>query len=219
MIKTFGELVRFKREKKGLSLNGLANEAGLDVAYISKIEKNLTKQPSYLSVSKIAKVLEITNEELATVFNVEVIRNESYKINDTDIEVKSLLSTMNDTIIQKTELLTEDGISTIIAILENLKAVTKTNKTRKRYIIMLGTLQTIEIVVCSHVYDSKIKEFLESVYAKNVAIAVEGSLINLSEEVLTDIFDVIELARENKEFDEEDIIEFEKYLRQQTAKK
>jgi transcriptional regulator with XRE-family HTH domain len=217
MIETFGDLVRFKREKNGFSLNGLANKTGLDVAYISKIEKNITKQPSFISVSKVAKALEITNEELATVFNVEMIKNESYKINDTDIKVKSLLSTMNDTIIDKVELLTEDSLTATIEILEKLKNITKTKKIKKSYIVMLGSLEKIDIVVYSHIYDQKVKEFIENVYGKDVAIAMEGSLVNISEERLTNLFDVIEQAKDNEYIADEDITEFEKYVRKQNV--
>jgi transcriptional regulator with XRE-family HTH domain len=213
MVKTFGDLVRFKREQKGFSLNGLAKEAGLDVAYISKIEKNLTKQPSYLSVSKVAKALEITNEELATVFNVEVTKSESYKINDKDIEMKSVLSSMNDTIIKKIDLLTEDSLSATIEVLEKLKDVTKISKYKRNYIIMLGTLNKIDMVIVSHVYDSKVKDFIENVYSKSVVVEVEGSVLNGVEEILTDIFDVIELARENEYYDEEEIVKFERHVK------
>ncbi|WP_346867568.1 helix-turn-helix transcriptional regulator [Clostridium sp. UBA1353] len=218
MIKTFGDLVNFKREERGLSLNKLSKEVQLDVAYISKIEKNQTKQPSFTSVSKIASFLEITNEELATVFNVNVIKNDSYKINNDNIEIKNMLTSMNDTIVKNAHLLTEDSLSVTIEILQKLKSVTNAIKSDKTYIIMLGSLQKIDIVVCSHVYDVKIKNFLENVYSKDVAIAIEGSTISLSREILTNIFDVIELARDNEEFDEEEIIKFEKYLRQQTGK-
>jgi transcriptional regulator with XRE-family HTH domain len=295
MIKTFGDLVRFKREQNNLSLNGLAKAAQLDVAYISKLEKNISKQPSFLSVSKIARVLSITNEELAAVFNVEVMKHDSYVINDEDIEVKSALSSMNDTIVKNLSSVNEKSLTMVIEVLERLKCIAKTSEEeheetgidtsinndintninndintnnnintniisdigtnidnnisvqrdnqintqissdvndievdtiadkkpvtsnddrKKNYIIMLGEVGKINTLISTHVYDEKIKEFVEGVYFKQVAIEIEGTITNIPKGRLTDIFDVIELAKESDHIDEEEIVEFQKYLRQ-----
>ena len=48
------------REEKGLSLNKLAEEAGVSKAYLSQLENNVSKQPSAEVLFKIASALGTT---------------------------------------------------------------------------------------------------------------------------------------------------------------
>ena len=61
--KAFGDLIRKIRQKKGLSQEALALEAGLDRTFISLLERG-SRQPSLTTILKIAKVLEISASTL-----------------------------------------------------------------------------------------------------------------------------------------------------------
>jgi transcriptional regulator with XRE-family HTH domain len=58
-----GERIRALREAKGYSQEALANKAGLHRNYISKLEL-AQKNPTYTSLIKLSKALEITVHEL-----------------------------------------------------------------------------------------------------------------------------------------------------------
>jgi transcriptional regulator with XRE-family HTH domain len=54
------------RKSKGYTQKGLANELGLSQPYVAELEKG-TKKPSYETLIKLAKILEITVDELIKV--------------------------------------------------------------------------------------------------------------------------------------------------------
>ncbi|WP_419882270.1 helix-turn-helix domain-containing protein [Peribacillus sp. B-H-3] len=58
-----GKIKEF-RQKKGYSLNGLANKIGISKSYLSYIERGIQKNPSIKILSKIADILETTAEDL-----------------------------------------------------------------------------------------------------------------------------------------------------------
>ena len=55
-----GQKIRQLREEKGLSLNGLAEEASISKAYLSQLENDVSKQPSAEILLKIASALGVT---------------------------------------------------------------------------------------------------------------------------------------------------------------
>lgn len=59
-----GQKIRQLREEKRLSLNGLAEEAGISKAYLSQLENDVSKQPSAEILLKIASALGITIADL-----------------------------------------------------------------------------------------------------------------------------------------------------------
>ena len=59
-----GQKIRQLREEKELSLNGLAEEAGISKAYLSQLENDVSKQPSAEILLKIASALGITIADL-----------------------------------------------------------------------------------------------------------------------------------------------------------
>ena len=59
-----GQKIRQLREEKGLSLNGLAEEASISKAYLSQLENDVSKQPSAEILLKIASALRITIADL-----------------------------------------------------------------------------------------------------------------------------------------------------------
>ena len=62
-LKTLGQTIRLKRENLGLSQNEVAEKAGLDRNYIGMVERG-ERNPSYLSLIKIAKGLNLTVYQL-----------------------------------------------------------------------------------------------------------------------------------------------------------
>lgn len=59
-----GQKIRQLREEKGLSLNGLAEEASVSKAYLSQLENDVSKQPSAEILLKIASALGVTIADL-----------------------------------------------------------------------------------------------------------------------------------------------------------
>jgi transcriptional regulator with XRE-family HTH domain len=74
-METFGELIRYRREEKGLLLRQVASALEIDQALLSKIERgrrNATKQ----LVIKLSDVLEIDKNELLIQFFSDKIAHE-----------------------------------------------------------------------------------------------------------------------------------------------
>jgi transcriptional regulator with XRE-family HTH domain len=66
-IKSFGETVRIFRERKGLLLRQVASELEVDMAFLSKMERN-EKKASRPQIIKLAKALEVDQNELVTLW-------------------------------------------------------------------------------------------------------------------------------------------------------
>lgn len=63
MLKCLGENLRKHRVKKGFSQESFAEKTNLDRTYISGLERG-KRNPSYLTIKRIAKVLEIPEQNL-----------------------------------------------------------------------------------------------------------------------------------------------------------
>ena len=59
-----GQKIRQLREEKELSLNKLAEKAGISKAYLSQLENDLSKQPSAEILRKIASAFSMTIADL-----------------------------------------------------------------------------------------------------------------------------------------------------------
>jgi transcriptional regulator with XRE-family HTH domain len=66
-IKSFGETVRVLRESKGLLLRQVASKIEVDMAFLSKMERN-EKKASRIQLEKLAKMLEAGKNELLTLW-------------------------------------------------------------------------------------------------------------------------------------------------------
>lgn len=62
-LNKLGQIIRDKREALGLTQIEVAEKAGLDRNYIGMVERG-ERNPSYLSLIKIAKGLNMTVEQL-----------------------------------------------------------------------------------------------------------------------------------------------------------
>lgn len=67
IVKSFGEIIRTEREKKGLFLRQVAAAMEIDQALISKFEKG-NRKPSKEQVEKFADFFELDKDELITVW-------------------------------------------------------------------------------------------------------------------------------------------------------
>jgi len=59
-----GDNVKKFRKKKGLTQDGLARKADIPYTTLIKLESNVVKKPSVQTIAKIAKVFNISIEEL-----------------------------------------------------------------------------------------------------------------------------------------------------------
>ena len=57
-------LIKELRCIKKITLNQLKNQTGLSISYLSEIENNKVKNPSLISIVKIAKALDLNLDEL-----------------------------------------------------------------------------------------------------------------------------------------------------------
>lgn len=64
MVQSFGTALRERRRAAGLSQRELAERAGLDFSYISKVENERLPPPAADTVVKLCHVLETAPEEL-----------------------------------------------------------------------------------------------------------------------------------------------------------
>lgn len=62
-LNNLGQIIREKRESKGLTQIEVAEKAQLDRNYIGMVERG-ERNPSYLSLIKIAKGLDMTVDQL-----------------------------------------------------------------------------------------------------------------------------------------------------------
>lgn len=62
-LNNLGRIIRVKREEKGLTQIEVAEKAQLDRNYIGMVERG-ERNPSYLSLTKIAKGLDMTVDQL-----------------------------------------------------------------------------------------------------------------------------------------------------------
>ena len=63
MNTTFGEIIKNAREQKNLKLKDIANDIGIDISTLAKIEKN-QRYPSNALIKKISKLLGLDEEKL-----------------------------------------------------------------------------------------------------------------------------------------------------------
>lgn len=67
---TFGEFIKAKRQKKGITLRAFADMVDIAPAYMSDIEKAKRNAPTQEILEKMVKVLELSNEEANEFFDL-----------------------------------------------------------------------------------------------------------------------------------------------------
>ena len=84
--KSIGELLRKKREEKGLLLRQVAAKLDIDTAILSKIERS-ERKASKLQIIKLAEILDLKEEDLIVQYLSEKIL---YEIQDEKLGQKAL---------------------------------------------------------------------------------------------------------------------------------
>lgn len=84
--KSIGEILREKREEKGLLLRQVAAKLDIDTAILSKIERN-ERKASREQIIKLAKILGLKEEDLLVHYLSEKIL---YEIKDEELGQKAL---------------------------------------------------------------------------------------------------------------------------------
>ncbi len=85
-LKTTGELIRDKREKKGLLLRHVSAQLDIDTAILSKIERG-ERKATRDQITKLADILELDKESLLIQYLSEKIL---YEIQDEDLGIQAL---------------------------------------------------------------------------------------------------------------------------------
>jgi len=84
--KSTGEILRAKREEKGLLLRQVAAKLDIDTAILSKIERS-ERKASKLQIIKLAEILDLKEEDLIVQYLSEKIL---YEIQDEKLGQKAL---------------------------------------------------------------------------------------------------------------------------------
>lgn len=85
-MKTTGEILREKREKKGLLLRHVSALLDIDTAILSKIERG-ERKATREQINKLAEILEINKEALIVQYLSEKIL---YELKDEDLGIQAL---------------------------------------------------------------------------------------------------------------------------------
>jgi transcriptional regulator with XRE-family HTH domain len=85
-METLGQIIKAKREARGLFLRQVAAHLDIDQAILSKIEKG-NRKPNRENIIKLAEILEVNKEELMVQFLSEKI---AYEIADEDCASQAL---------------------------------------------------------------------------------------------------------------------------------
>lgn len=80
-MQTLGQVIKTRREAKGLLLRQVAAYLDIDQAILSKIEKG-NRKPTRENISKLAEILEINKEQLMVQFLSEKIAYELMEEDD-----------------------------------------------------------------------------------------------------------------------------------------
>ncbi len=74
-MNTFGQIIKLKRESKGMLLRQLASLLEIDQAIMSKIESG-HRNPTKIHIEKLAKIFEISENELTMQYLSDKIASE-----------------------------------------------------------------------------------------------------------------------------------------------
>jgi len=85
-LKTTGEILREKREKKGLLLRHVSAQLDIDTAILSKIERG-ERKATREQIVRLAEILDINKESLIVKYLSEKIL---YELKDEDLGIQAL---------------------------------------------------------------------------------------------------------------------------------
>jgi transcriptional regulator with XRE-family HTH domain len=85
-VATFGEQVRYLREKATLSLREVAEKIGIDTSLLGKIERN-ERQPTKEQIKQVAKYFKLDEREMLKEYLSDQI---AYRILEEDADLDTL---------------------------------------------------------------------------------------------------------------------------------
>lgn len=83
--KSLGNYIKFKREIKGLRLKDVAENAGMSIAYLNRLEGNKRSNPSFSILTRLANTLEVSILDLMQI-HLKVNEPETKDIRDIILE-------------------------------------------------------------------------------------------------------------------------------------
>jgi len=86
LLKTTGEILREKREEKGLLLRHISAQIDIDTAILSKIERG-ERKATREQINKLAEILDINKETLVVQYLSEKIL---YELKNEDLGIQAL---------------------------------------------------------------------------------------------------------------------------------
>ena len=192
----FGELVSFRRNKLNMSMRDLAQKADVDVAYLSRLEKNSRNiNPGFAVVIRIAKVLDISMQSILETFNFDPceieVADDSNVIKNRLLSETKKSSYLEEISVTENEILSDiltdlldlrnkpkTDFAGIIHLIEDIQQLFKQKKSDTFYIIAKTEEDHYE-VLRTPVYDKKLKHlYLQALNAKeDGSYAVEANNI------------------------------------------
>lgn len=181
----FGELIKYKRIQKELSINALAKKLDISPSYLMRLEKGENKNPSIAIVIAICDELQINYNEMLKCFS-----NDEYKY-DNNISNNGLNLRINN-IINKINEKRACNLKDIINILEEVDNLVDI----KPNIYIIAADEITHVVNIKLYEEDKIpmlREGFEKLGYKNI-YKVEGKI---DVEIIYSVEEIIEFFKEN----------------------
>jgi len=86
-MKNVGQVIKEIREKKGIKRIWVAQQSGMDVTYLYRLENGYIKNPSSETIQKVAKALQVSLDEIMRLAKEEEPKQEVTTINNKYIAV------------------------------------------------------------------------------------------------------------------------------------
>lgn len=225
---SFSQLVALRRNKMNMSLRKLAQEADVDVSYLSRLENSCTNiNPSFQVVLKIAKALNISMQTLLEVFNFS--KDEIGIVDDSNV-INALLTDKakkekNLSRLGETSEAEKESMSEILVDLLQLRDRQMTDfkgiskliqdigelfKCSDKYCIITRTDDESFEVLRTPVFDERLKYlYLKAIGAsESTCYIIEGKVINFpqqfgyAERSIKDLFDYWRYLEKEEFYDE-----------------
>ncbi len=180
----FGELVNFRRNIMGMSMRELARRTGVDVSYISKLEKSKDMSPSFTNVIRISQELNIDINNVLKVFDFDnnaesIVDKNLIEKNITPKEGTILNNAITDIlkIVDGNEVNMEDLV-TLLNRVSELKKIRQEERDKTYYIIPFSENCEKKILKTETLDDQLIHLFLSAIgCSKDKSVIVMGHVI------------------------------------------
>lgn len=214
----FGELIKKKRLELNLKLSEVAERVGVSTSYLSRLETNLNKQPSFKITWLLAETLNITNNELKYAFNIK--NNNSFDL----MSDRKLISDKDIEPFKKGQRLLFDVANGKDADVDMFIEVMKVFKSlQKKNVCAIGISQKKQYIISIQTNDNKVLDFVADKIVTCLqadVIFIGGELLSMHTDTFADEYDLfsfidfLELINDNNSEELSDIKEMREYLKQ-----